>query len=149
MTKQIGLNDRIVYYDIIRIISHFALVMRHMFYVKFNDFFVLWLITNFYRSITPWIIPLLLMLSGAIFLDNKKNLTIDSLYKKNIKKLIIYFFIWSIIYIIFKFDFKNNLTPDSLLKSFFDGYFHLWYIPHAIAMYMFAPLLRKIGRAHV
>lgn len=145
MSKVTDLNDRIIYFDFIRIISHFALVLRHMVFIDINDSYGGWLVSNFYRSITPWIIPLLLMLSGAIFLDTNRNITTKSLYLKNIKRLLVYFFVWSLIYTFLRYDFKEEFTIDNLIKFYLNGYFHLWYIPYAIAMYMLTPLLRKVS----
>lgn len=141
--KDLTKKGRIIYFDIIRIIAHYSMVIRHNIYA-YPYKRVEWYIACFFRSTTPWIIPALLMISGAIFLDEKKEVTLKDIFEKYIKRLIICSIIWSSVYLFLDFDFTQPYTFFDIFKFIFDGYFHLWYLSVAIGMYLFVPILRPI-----
>lgn len=66
-----NLTDRIVYYDFLRIISMFAVIVLHTAgerWSKVEVHSLAWNSFNFYDSIVRWAVPVFTMISGALFL---------------------------------------------------------------------------------
>lgn len=100
-----------------------------------------WNMMNFYDSISRWGVPILVMISGSLFLS--RDISLERLYKKNILKLVIVFIIWSLCYssifnIIVSYSLKN------FISAFIKGHYHLWFLYMIIGLYMITPFLRKI-----
>lgn len=145
MNKNIK-KDRVVYLDILRILAIFAVIFIHVSAQNFLNLEIYtdeWNIRNTYNSISRWSIPVLVMISGALFLGYKEEIDIKTLYKNNILRMAIIFFIWSAFYILTKLDF-GNLIIESALISLFRGDVHLWFLPMIISIYMMIPILKKI-----
>lgn len=140
--------SRVPYLDILRIGSVFAVIVLHVSAQNWyhqDVFSVEWLFFNFWNSIVRWCVPVFVMISGALFLDPKRNVTYAALYKKNIFRMTVAFIFWSAVYVAYTFI-KN---PDSYSKSqmivdFIQGYYHMWFIFMIIGLYIMVPFLRKI-----
>lgn len=146
-------ESRIVYLDYLRIVAIFFVVLLHLSVQK-------WLecdINSFefatfsaYDSVSRWCVPVLLMISGALFL--KRDIPVGVLYKKNICRLFSAYFVWSIVYwLVFSSDgavqtFKNLIGYNTIgeLRCIVGGYYHLWYLPMAIGIYMCVPFIKQI-----
>ena len=140
---------RIVYLDILKILATFGVITMHVaaihWYTESPSSFN-WKVFNFYDSIVRWVVPIFVMISGALFLDNSKELNIKKLYKKNILRIITAFIFWSLIYAIKTNNFfvkgKESIVP--FLRSFFEGHYHLWFLYMIVGLYMMVPILRKV-----
>jgi surface polysaccharide O-acyltransferase-like enzyme len=142
-------KKRIWYWDILRISAMIFLVIRHSATATFEFVETLgidWWVSNVYGSLSAWMVPVFLMISGASFLDPNRNITIDRLYKKNIFRMLCAFAFWAIFYACY-----NKLSGQDVVDSFvtmvFQGHFHLWFIPMIIGMYMVTPLLRVVTKS--
>ena len=82
------------------------------------------------------------MISGALFLGKDKP--IKELFKKNILKLIIVFFVWSLIYAIWETSIGNTTAVGDFFINLFKGPSHLWFILMIIGLYIITPLLKTI-----
>ena len=80
------------------------------------------------------------MISGALFLNPKRDVTINNIWGKNIKKLAIVYLVWSFLYALYFFDGR----PLNLVTWFIQGPYHMWFIPMIICLYIITPLLRRI-----
>ena len=77
-------KKRIWYWDILRIAAMVFLVIRHSATATFEFVPTLgadWWVCNVYGSLSAWMVPVFMMISGASFLDPGRNITIDRLYK--------------------------------------------------------------------
>ena len=81
------------------------------------------------------------MISGALMLNNDKEITLKKLYLKNALHLVIAFVIWAIIYGLIK-SIGTGFSISSFIQNF--GCVHLWFIPMIVGLYVITPLLRKI-----
>ena len=141
--------ERELYIDRIRILASFAVVFLHSsaqyFYeFKFNSFE--WKIFNFYDSLVRFAVPLLFMISGALFLKSNKKIEIKKLYSKNILRLFTAYVFWSVFYAIFNIVIinKDKFILKNVIKLSIESSFHLWFLPVIISIYLLLPLLKKV-----
>lgn len=135
-------KKRIIYFDILRIIAIFAVIMVHVSaqnWYKTNVFSFEWNVFNIYDSIFKGGALIFVMISGALFLNS--NYSIEKIYKKNISKILIVFAIWSLIY---TFLFYKYHTLNDFMISFSRGEYHLWFLYMITGLYILVPFLKKI-----
>lgn len=139
-------RKRIWYWDILRIAAMVFLVIRHSATATFEFVPTLgadWWVCNVYGSLSAWMVPVFMMISGASFLDPKRNAAVNKLYKKNVFRMLCAFAFWSVFYAVY-----NKVTgqdaKDDFAAMVFQGHFHLWFIPMIIGMYILTPLLRTV-----
>ena len=89
-------NNRIVYFDYLRIIAIFAVIVLHIAAHNWHGTDVNsfeWQMFNIYDSIVRWGVPVFVMISGALFLG--KDISIKKLYNKHIFRIFLSLIIWS------------------------------------------------------
>lgn len=142
-------KPRIIAFDVMRIIAIFAVIWLHFssqrFYTSFPS--TEWEIRNIYDSMVRWSVPVFVMISGALFLDSKKKLSIKRLYTKNILRITCAFLFWSSIYLLYDILATNqqNVTIGSVISSVVKGPFHLWFLKMLLGLYIVAPILKIIA----
>lgn len=128
-----GKNSRIAYLDILRIIAIFGVITQH---VCAPGYLLLLGTHNWYiYSIgegQKWAVPLFVMISGAIFLNPKKNISIKNILKKYIPRLLFAYLFWLVVYAL--------IAPTWSVP-----YYHLWFLPMLIGVYLLIPITRKIA----
>ena len=128
--------------DIMRIIACLAVIMLHTSgtgFIPGRDYPLLsveWVTCFVWNSLSSWAVPLFVMISGSIFLDSKKEVTIIKLYKNNILKLLVVLIVWSAFYTYFC---NGTFFPLGLASD------HLWYLSMVIALYLTIPIIRNIS----
>jgi surface polysaccharide O-acyltransferase-like enzyme len=153
-------KSRILYADVLRIVTIFAVVVFH---VTTNRWFSAfnspseWHVINIFVAGLRWCVPVFFMLSGMIFLDPNYNITVKKLYTRTIPRMLCALIVWSIAYRTLSpltaafLDIKELDINDfhRIYSEIFLGtpWHHLWFIYPLIAMYMLTPLLR-IFTAH-
>lgn len=98
--------ERVLYTDLLRLISVFAVVFLHVAANQWYDFAPSsyeWQIFNFYDAAVRWCVPLFFMLSGAFLLDFRRygenfHENTVRVFKKNILKIAVALIAWSFIY---------------------------------------------------
>jgi len=145
---------QIQYLNITRIAATFLVILHHSIspYIQSAEYFNkrIWWICSFANSITCAAVPLFLMISGYLLLNNPKTLDFAKFYKKHIPRVFIPFMAWDIIYFITKIFARKETLQPGLIKKYFDeliasgSYYHLWFVYTIIAIYLFAPFLKKI-----
>lgn len=143
--------QRIYSFDIIRIIATLMVIMIHTAGVFVSDAdadFFSFTVGNFLDSLSQIAVPLFLMLSGALMLDEEKEFTI----RKSIKYALNIFAllgIWSLIYAVI-YNILIPVTQGNPVNSDFSnfvsdlllGHYHMWYLYLIIGLYLITPLLR-------
>ena len=135
---------RINYFDILRIISSFSVILIHVsarYYTNSNINSNNWKIAHYYNGISRFGVPVFLMISGALFLS--RDLSFSQILKKYIRRLLTKLIFWSFIYSIY----ITNLSIKNLqilIINFFLGNYHFWYIIVIIELYLITPFLREI-----
>lgn len=95
-----------------------------------------------YNSLSRWSVPVFVMISGALFLDNSKKINIKRLFSKNIARIIKVFLFWSFIYAIYDGLYKNGLV--GFIAGTIHGPFHFWFLKMLLGLYVVVPILRAV-----
>lgn len=142
-------SQRILYLEQLRAIASVLVVVIHVSsqHWKVVDVYSLdWQVMNIYDSFARVAVPLFVMISGAIFLNPKREVKIKDLYTKYVKHIALVLVIWSLFYALFYY-FRNGETFEKMMTRFIGGHFHLWYLFMLIGLYMITPILRKIAES--
>lgn len=141
-------RQRIEYFDVLRAIAIVAVVVLHTAASRWYSLpssSTSWQALNIYDSIVRFCVPVFFMISGALFLRPEQNITIRSMMRKSIPRLVLAFGVWSIFYVVWRglgpTGFGNARDAVAQLVL---GYYHLWFIYALIGLYLVTPLLRKI-----
>lgn len=96
-----------------------------------------WGILHFYDSLVRWAVPVFIMVSGAMFI--KRDISLPKLFGKYILRLVLTFFFWGLLYQI--------ITGGGIsFYGIFYGYYHLWFLPMLIGLYICQPVFRTIAQ---
>ena len=139
------------YFDVLRVLAAMAVVLIHVSckgWVKIPIGYPGWWGSTFWDGATRWAVPIFVMISGALMLNPEKKFSVKKLYSKNILRMVIIFAAWSILYILFNFlVLKDNFIGFvDIIKNFFEGYYHMWFIYMLIGLYVITPVLRVITK---
>ncbi len=91
--------QRIAYFDVLRILATFAVIVLHLSAQHWADTDVYsraWQAFNLYDSAVRWAVPVFVMISGALFLSGSQS--IGHILKKNVSRLVTAFIFWSALY---------------------------------------------------
>lgn len=141
-------RNRVLYLDIIRALSCLCVVMIHVsceYVIAELGSMDFWL-GNFFDSLVRASVPLFVMVSGALFLDERYPFTRES-WLRHIGKLLSFYLFWSALYAIiyeglYPLVFYNSFSLSRILWGMINGHIHLWFIPMLIGLYLLLPLLR-------
>ena len=139
-------NNRIISFDVLRIIAAFTVVMLHATSQRLDTSFPSseWEIRTVYDSFVRWCVPVFFMISGALFLNHGRTVNVARLYKKNILHLIFIYFAWSSIYAIYLAIVKCDYNVGHILLRIIEGPVHFWFLKMLIGLYVTIPILRMI-----
>lgn len=140
-----------IYFDYLRIIAIFCVVGIHVVSSVWSSIDVKstsWQILNIFDSIFRFCVPIFVMISGSLFLNKDKNISIKKLYSKNILRIFVALMFWGLFYAIFRniilYGRNNHHIFKYIINDFFKAYGHLWFLVMLIGLYMAVPILRKI-----
>lgn len=139
-------KERLMGLDVARCIAILAVLMIHVSseFVKVPDrtsslFF--W--GNIFDSVSRLAVPLFVMISGALMLDERRTMDIRSFYKKNGLGLFLLLIVWEFIYALI-FSLKESNGLSTIFQRMIQGHYHLWYMYLIISLYIVTPFLRCI-----
>lgn len=137
-------DNKIIAFDGLRILAAFAVVVLHTVAPLFLDLYQSydWNAANVYESLVRWSVPIFFMISGALFLNKRKELNIGRLYKKNIFRVFLIYLFWSIVYTLPLLN--DGLSLSYILFRILNGPFHFWFLKILIGLYIAVPLFRAI-----
>lgn len=104
---------------------------------------------NIFDSLSRIGVPLFVMVSGALMLDENKEIPLRKLFFERIPKIIFLLGVWSLVYtLLYRVAlplYKGEpLSIKSIVGGFVFGHYHLWYLYMQIGLYMALPFLRCI-----
>ncbi len=143
-----GTQNRNIQYDLLRILAAFSVVMLHSAAQRWYDLPIdgpAWKTVNAYDACFRFGVPIFVMISGAIFLDPKRELDVKRLYRHNMLRLAVIYLLWGAAYGLmdcYHYGFAN-LTWKDILKEMASGRYHLWYLPMLVGIYALLPVLRS------
>jgi len=135
-------SPRLVWVDFMRVIGTFLVVLAHV-----DGWGGSGWARTFYYTLSRNGVPIFFLLSGFLLLSKDEDLW--TFFKKRAVKIIVPFFIWSIVYDAYSarsFD-NTGVTADAVLKMFIrilrgPRAPHLWFFYSLIGLYLFTPILR-------
>ena len=138
--------QRIAYFDVLRILATFAVIVLHLSAQHWADTDVYsraWQAFNLYDSAVRWAVPIFVMISGALFLSGSQDL--KHILKKNVLRLVTAFVFWSALYAVFMVCFEG-CPKSQIAQQFFNGHYHMWFLFMIVGLYLIVPFLRPIVR---
>ena len=144
-------NKRNCSLDIARIIAVLAVVMIHCcatFITDYKPHTSEFIFGNLFESVARLGVPFFLMISGALFLDENKEITLKGILSKNVKNLAMITIGWAFIYAVIYYAAVpaftgKGISVKKLLISIIDGHYHMWYLYMIIGLYVVTPFLKK------
>lgn len=88
-------------------------------------------------------VPLFLMLSGAFLLAQPIE-NPSTFYRKRLPRLLIPLAVWLPLYYLYFWIKGVNVAEYALHLFWAKGYFHLWFLPPLLGLYLVTPFLRKL-----
>ena len=138
------------YISHLRNLATFGVILLHStsaFLYEYNKISIAsWTTANFIDSFSRFCVPVFVMISGALLLGSK-----DSLFhflNKRIKRILIPFIFWSVIYFLWRIYWENISLEKEHLMEFLKisirkgSSYHLWYLYMIIGLYFFIPIVK-------
>ena len=147
------MKKRVLYFDILKIIAIIFVILIHVISEYWDHLNVnsgSFIILSVLESISRFCVPIYFMVSGAIFLNEEKNLTIKDILKKYVLRLVLLFIFWNLVYnflniIVYKDTITLKMVYEVLLNTLLgNGIFHLYFLPIIIGFYLCSPILKKV-----
>lgn len=150
MSKTVKRMERIMSLDIIRIIAICAVVMIHASaacVAQNSPKSLSFVIGNLFDSISRLGVPLFFMISGALMLNETKEISFERIVKKYVLNSLFLLFLWSFLYAILEELLVPLLEGKKILilkflKAVVWGHYHLWFLFAIIGLYLITPILR-------
>lgn len=137
--------------ELLRIIACLSVVLIHTASQHFRDISVnsySWKVSNVFHGLIRFAVPAFIMISGYLYLNEKREITLSKLYKKNIIPITVTFFFWQGFYAVYRVIMEQEVAIGSsdffkrILIYFSKVYFHLWYMPMLIGLLIIVPLIK-------
>ncbi|MBQ9649893.1 MAG: acyltransferase family protein [Prevotella sp.] len=140
-------KERIIAFDVLRFLAAYGVILYHApgGNMWFEGFPLLgWNITCTYFSLVRWCVPTFVMISGALFLDINKQLSVKRLYSKNVVRIVYAYLFWSLVFVMITPELRTNIKD--VIIGVFRGPLYLWFLKMLFGLYVIIPLLREIVR---
>ena len=97
-------RERLVHMDLLRILAAFSVVMLHAAAQKWYSLPIDssdWFVVNAYDAAFRFGVPIFVMISGSLFLRDRRELKLRRLYTHHVLRMMILYVIWSLAYLAF------------------------------------------------
>lgn len=102
---------------------------------------------NMYHCIGRFAVPCFFMITGCLYLSEKRNLELNKKYILNIIRFIVLYVLYSIGYAamatIFDGGIDKNFIPSVLLHAMTSPKYHLWYLPSYVGVLLSFIIVKK------
>jgi surface polysaccharide O-acyltransferase-like enzyme len=141
-------TEAIVQFDILRVAAAFAVVWHHVcadVVLNPNDTWPQWWAGNIGDVASLWCIPVFVMLSGALLLDDRRPYTARQFYTRRTSRLLVPLIFWTALYLTYSRA-RGYAGLGGLVKNTVKGvsYFHLWFLYMILGLYAVTPLLKTL-----
>jgi surface polysaccharide O-acyltransferase-like enzyme len=143
------------YLNVLRSAACFAVIAFHVFHFicafssRFLSEIELYVCTVL-RGVWAWNVPVFFMISGVIFLDPQKTLTVHKLFKKYISRLVLALFVFGVpdafmeIFFNAGYKFKFEQIGTAFSNTFMGKTWdHMWFLYSIIGIYLMLPLFKQ------
>ncbi len=135
--------------DLLKSIAIFGVIVIHVCSAGYSNPVLSfnWISTVFWGSLVRESVPIFLMCSGVLLLDPSKEITIKRFYFRNILRIVLAMFIWSMFYKVYHLIASGTLEISSLIQSLKEVILlkqevHMYFIHIMIIVYVFLPITR-------
>ena len=145
-------SSRIEYLDNLRFVSIFSVIILHVFATDYDVLDINsydWYVLCIGDSLVKWCVPVLVMISGALFLQPEKNIEIRDIFHKYIPRLFRAYLFWWVVYGVINVLYKCIIQSLSFDIAFFAPWGHLWFLPMLMGLYLILPFLKQIVLNHI
>lgn len=159
MTCMVNRSQRVLYLDALRLIATFAVIAIHMSspgnrsswasdasvmewggdLLNISKLFIY----SVFNKLSHWAVPIFVMISGAIFLNPDKSVSINDVFRKLFPRLAVPYFFWWGFYACLNVC-LGRFTHEVWTIGFLTPHSHLWYLPMLMSIYLVIPLLKKV-----
>lgn len=144
-------NEPVFYLEFLRAIAAIAVVIIHVLgpYREMDNGQLSfdWLTAMGFNSLTRWCVPIFIMISGVLFLSDRRPFQLKYFVQRRVAKVVTPFLIWSLFY-----SFLAGLTPefsyawapvlDSIKNLPYEStWYHLGFYYYFIPLYFLIPFL--------
>ncbi len=107
-----------------------------------------WLVAEVWDGSMRWAVPVFVMISGALFLNPDKKISIRKLYQSNILKIVGIILFWGFLYAAIGGWPQSCSVPEiaAFVRNWLLGHYHMWFLYMIIGLYVMTPILRAIVR---
>lgn len=154
MLKLAQRQQREIAFDILRIIAVCSVMFLHVATARWKRADITsadWVVLTMYSGVVRYCVPVFVMISGAFLLDPQKEVSMNQLFRRYIKRIGITFFFWSIMYAIIVTGLQvqdgklaRSEVATYLVQQICVGRYHLWFLLMILCLYLSVPILRKI-----
>lgn len=150
--EELAKKRRIVWLDVLRVLSAFAIVFLHtssvyldglVSYGTFN-----WFGADLYLAASRYAVPVFVMISGVFFLNPGKDITIKNIYGKYVWRMLTVLLGWALIRTVVAGAALDGVPDGAWASSFFTSVKIYWFLPMIIGLYLFTPVLRAMTALH-
>ncbi len=147
-------TGRVVYLDILKTIAIIGVLLIHITSRGFSSFEFLnfdYLVSAFVNSTVRFSVPVFIMVSGTLFLNEKKEIPIRKMYSKYVLRIIIALIIFACFYefcdLLIGY-FKTGVFEKALIEKgienllYLNTHFHLYYLYIIVIIYMLVPVMK-------
>jgi len=142
----------IQYINRLRILAIYSVVTAHVamgLTMQMRPFTADWWLGCWLFYIAHAAIPIFVMISGALLLDNERQESALEFYKRRLYRAGIPLAFWTIVYFIVRRAVDGeHLTAGAIVKLILTGdpYYHLWFLYMIAGLYLVTPVLRMFVR---
>lgn len=148
MTSQKASFQRIGYFDTLRAIAIAAVVVLHVAALDWNAVAPAtssWQFLNVYDGAVRFCVPVFFMISGALFLNPEREISIRRLLGHNLFRIAVAFAFWSVLYAAARvYGGNGSGRITDFLANAVLGHYHLWFLIALAGLYLATPLLRAV-----
>ena len=142
-------SGRVEYFDVLRCIAILAVVMIHAAITEWHEIPVesaRWDELTWINSALRFSVPIFFMISGALFLDPAKPVSLRVLYRRRIPRLLVAYAVWSSAYAALDvYGPGGSGDLADFAAAAVTGHFHLWFLLALIGLNIGTPILRRIA----
>lgn len=147
------LKKRNVYMDVMRLVSCILIIGGHITAYNWNDTSAgsfKYQVLNISDNICALGVPMFIMMSGALHLNENYELTIKNVITKKFFRMFLTYYCWLLYYNVFSFI-QNGYEWNFFNIKFYiighivrgQGIYHLWFIPKLMFMYLLTPVIKE------
>lgn len=143
---------RLPYLDALRVLGAFFVVMVHVTSAGMHlcePGTGAWRANTLINSLCHWAVPVFFMISGALFLDPRQEISVRKLYRKNLLRIVLCIGVWGFLYSLLDQYVYGTLSVKSIWIAAYGiltnqtGY-HLWFLYTLGMLYIAVPLFRLL-----